>query len=171
MIGYGPPGSTGQLPMPGDEDRERRAAEEYGRRRRTRRRILWIALTVVVVAVVAAILVAHAAHHGGPAAHHGTLTYHFEPRSGHVRVLLTDNRSGKHTTWVTIRNAKGKLVFWGFTQFRDGIGSQTGSTSAALPAGTYTYAMYDTTGIHYTINKKGYEPAKDRFATGTLTIP
>ncbi len=164
MIGYGQQGPV-QFPTPGDEDKERRAAEEYDMRRRARRRILWIALALVVV--VAAVGVVYLL-----GLHNGLLTYRFEASSGHVKIVLTDDRSGKHTTWVTIRNAQGKLVLQGLASFRDGAdgGSQTVSTNPALPAGTYTYAVYDIGGIHYTIDRKG-GPAKDRIASGTVSVP
>ena len=160
MIGYGQQGPV-QFPTPGDEDHERRAAEEYAGRSRGRRFMAWTAIVVIAVALV--VLVAHPWHHGTPA-HHGSLTFRFEPSSGHVKIVLADDRSGRHTTWVAIRNADGKLAFYGFAEFRDGglqgVGSQSGWATASLAAGTYSYAVFDVAGIHYTIDKNGYERPK-----------
>jgi photosystem II stability/assembly factor-like uncharacterized protein len=56
MIGYGPPGSLGQLPTdPHDDEERRRAAEEYRKRRRVRmaRAIALVVLAALVVAYFA----------------------------------------------------------------------------------------------------------------------
>ncbi len=163
MIGYGQPDPS-QLPRPGDEDHERRAAEEYAGRRRARRRIGWITLAVIAVVVVIVLV----GHHRNT----GALTYQFEQSGNGVKAILADDRSGKHTVWATLRNAQGKLVLHGFASFRDGDqgGGQSVSTSLPLPAGTYTYAVYDLVGIHYTASAKD-GPAKDRIASGTVTLP
>jgi hypothetical protein len=167
MIGYGPPGDWGQLPTHGDEDHERRAAEEYAGRRRVRRRMGLVALVVIVIAATAVVLLL-VTHPG----RHGALIYRIEPSKGHLKVALTDDRSGKHTTWVTLRNARGKLMRYGFTAFRDGSrgGSQTTSSVAPEAAGTYIYAVYDIAGIHYSTGDAD-GPARDRIASGLVKVP
>ena len=69
-------------------------------------------------------------------------------------------------------DAKGKLMRFGFTAFRDGSGGGSQTTSSVAPevAGTYTYAVYDIAGIHYS---RGHAdgPAKDRIASGLVKVP
>jgi hypothetical protein len=128
----------------------------------------WGAFVVIAVGLV--VLVAHPWNHG-TTAYRGTLTYRIEPSKGYVKLVLTDDRSGKHTTWITLGNAEGKLVPFGIAACCDGSsdGSETSSSLASEPAGIYSYAVYDIAGIHYSMIDNG--SAKDRIANGTVKVP
>lgn len=135
-------------------------------KRRTRR---WLGRGGGWAALVGIVLIAGCSV---PLLHHGSLTYRVEPGPGHIKLALTDDRSGRNTSWITLRDSNGKIVSGGWVTFHDGSDntSQTASTTVALAAGTYRYHVYDISGIHY--SQGGTDgPAKDRVASGTVTVP
>jgi hypothetical protein len=126
----------------------------------------WITLVVVVVVVV--VFVAHPWHHGA-LTHHGTLAYHIQLSTGRMVTTVTDYRSGSHTVQLVVRDAKGKVV-GEFANFKGKGKGHSGAYDDTLPAGTYSFVLYDMAGVHYSLTF-GKAKGKHRIDSGTVTVP
>jgi hypothetical protein len=121
----------------------------------------WIAL-IVVAAVVVIVLVARPWNHG-------TLTYHIQLSTGRMVTTVADYRSGHHTVQLVVRDTGGKMV-GEFANFNAGGGGHSGTYDDTLSAGTYSYAIYDMAGIHYSLTL-GAAKGKRLIDSGSVTVP
>ena len=87
---------------------------------------------------------------------------------------MADNRAGKHTIWVVLLDPpKGRHREW-YATFNSGDlrenESQSTSANGPLPAGAYSYAVYDADGI---IDGSGarYWTPEHRIGGGRVTVP
>jgi hypothetical protein len=108
---------------------------------------------------------------GAPA---GDLTYSVKPREGGLIAKVADNRVGEHTVWVVLLNPpKGRHREW-YASFNHGDlrenESQSTSGNGPLPAGTYSYAVYDADGIIYGSGARYWTP-EYRLGGGKVTVP
>lgn len=103
--------------------------------------------------------------------HNGSLTYSVTAHKGGITATVADNRNGKHTVWVVLLNPpKGRHREWFASHNFDSGDSGSASARGPLPAGTYAYAIYDTSGIVYSGGAKYWTP-QNRVASGTVTVP
>jgi len=114
----------------------------------TRRR--WIYLTVgIALAALFVVWMAMPISQHDSKAH--SLSYSVVPRKGHLRITVSDNRSGKHSVWAVLLDPPKGSHRELMGTFRDGSqeGTQSVTNDALLPAGTCSYALYQANGIIY----------------------
>jgi hypothetical protein len=105
----------------------------------------------------------------------GELSYSVAPRDGGLIATVSDNRAGKHTVWVVLLNPpKGRHREW-YATFNNGDldenSSQSTSAEGPLPAGTYSYAVYDAEGVVDGVSGAEYWTAEHRIGGGKVTVP
>jgi len=101
-----------------------------------------------------------------------SLTYSVVPYNGGVTTSVADNRVGTHTVWVVLldppKGVPRELSGSEGTNSGAGMGSTHGR--AALPAGTYRYAVYSADGNVHSAMARYWTPTY-LVAQGKVTVP
>jgi hypothetical protein len=121
---------------------------------------------VAYVLLVLVVTGAAASACGSPPAVKHSLSYSVAPADGGLLATVSDSRTGRHTVVVVLLSPVNE---WFAALNDDG---KTGVTKAhwKLPAGTYSYAVYDVEGIVFGADKK-YRTPEFRIDSGEVMVP
>jgi len=128
----------------------------------------------LVVALVAAVIALSAC--GTAGSPDRSLHYSVIAHQGGLTATVADNRAGKHTVWVVLDHppkARQGHRLWVAVLNHGELGtneSRSDSASGPLPAGTYSYSIYDAPVVVNTGDARYWTP-QNRIAAGKVTVP